>query len=483
MSFTLYNSASRRKEVFKPIKTGEVGIYVCGVTVYDLCHIGHARSAIVFDVLVRYLRARGFKVTYVRNFTDVDDKIIERAKKTGEDTSTLANRYIDAFYKDMLSLGVMNADVEPKATKHIDDIIAMVRSLIKKGFAYVVDTTVYFSVDKFDSYGQLSGRQLEEMVAGSRIAIDEKKKHPMDFVLWKGAKPGEPKWKSPWGKGRPGWHIECSAMSCKYLGANFDIHGGGRDLIFPHHENERAQAMAANGVNFANYWMHNGFLTVEAEKMSKSLGNFVTIQDALNLYHPQELRLFLLSKHYRSPLDFSRFAMLETRSGLIRIYRTLQRVEEIIGPYNDTSITPFLSHVGDNDFKDHFITAMDNDLNTAAGLGLLFDKVRDINRLINSPAQNKDSKSQLVKERADLLDCSRTLDLFEEKPSQFFQEIIKTTPEVETEEIEKMVKERQEARKAKDWARADAIREKLSRKEIILEDGPKGTSWRLRIEE
>ena len=482
MSFTLYNSASRKKEVFKPIRNGEIGIYVCGITVYDLCHIGHARSAIVFDVLVRYLRARGFKVTYVRNFTDVDDKIIERAKKTGEDTTTLAKRYIDAFYEDMLSLGVIDADIEPKATEHIDDIIDMVRSLIEKGFAYVVDSTVYFSVEKFDSYGQLSGRQLEEMVAGARIAVDEKKKYPMDFVLWKGAKPGEPKWKSPWGDGRPGWHIECSAMSCKYLGANFDIHGGGRDLIFPHHENERAQAMAANGVDFANYWVHNGFLTVEAEKMSKSLGNFITIRDALTLYHPQELRLFLLSKHYRSPLDFSRSAMLETRSGLVRIYRTLQRLEEIIGPYKHDTNTAFLSDVGDNDFKNRFIHVMDDDLNTAAGLGLLFDKVRDINRLIDSPAQKTDISSQLVKERADLLDCSKALGLLEEEPSNFFQKIIKASPEVETEEIEKMIKERQKARKVKDWASADAIREELSRKGIILEDGPKGTSWRLRIE-
>jgi len=482
MSFTLYNSASRKKEVFKPIKNGEVGIYVCGVTVYDLCHIGHARSAIVFDVLVRYLRAKGFKVTYVRNFTDVDDKIIERAKKTGEDTTTLAKRYIGAFYEDMLSLGVLDADIEPKATEHIDDMIAMVRSLIEKGFAYVVDDTVYFSVEKFDSYGQLSGRQLEDMVAGARIAVDEKKKYPMDFVLWKGAKPGEPKWKSPWGDGRPGWHIECSAMSCKYLGANFDIHGGGRDLLFPHHENERAQAMAANGVDFANYWVHNGFLTVEGEKMSKSLGNFITIRDALNLYHPQELRLFLLSKHYRSPLDFSRSAMMETRSGLIRIYRTLQRVEEIIGPYNNTSITPFLFHVGDNDFKNRFIHVMDDDLNTAAGLGLVFDKVRDINRFIDSPAQKTDITSQLVKERKDLLDCIKALGLLEGEPSHFFQKIIKTSPEVATEEIEKMIKERQKARKTKDWASADTIREELSRKGVILEDGPKGTSWRLRIE-
>jgi len=485
MPLRLYNSASRRKEILKPINKGEVGIYVCGVTVYDLCHIGHARSAIVFDVLVRYLKARGFVVTYVRNFTDVDDKIIERSKKTGEDTVTLAERYIHAFSEDMLALGVLDADIEPRATEHIDDIIDMIRCLIEKGFAYVDDGNVYFSVEKFDSYGQLSGRRLEEMVAGARIAVDEKKKHPMDFVLWKGAKPEEPKWKSPWGEGRPGWHIECSAMSCRYLGANFDIHGGGRDLIFPHHENERAQAMAANGVNFANYWVHNGFLTVESEKMSKSLGNFITIKDALQLYHPQELRLFLLSKHYRSPLDFSRSTLLETRSGLIRIYRTLQRLEEIIGPCAGDSrgvITPFLAQLDGDDFRGHFMRVMDDDLNTAAGLGLIFDKVRDINRLMDLSAQDKDTKSQLVKDRDDLLDCARALGLLEEEPSKFFREMVQTPSEIDTAEIEKMIQEREEARKTKDWARADAIRDELSGNGVILEDGPKGTGWRFRID-
>ncbi len=485
MSLRLYNSASRKKEILRPIKNGELGIYACGVTVYDLCHIGHARSAIVFDVLVRYLRARGFKVTYVRNFTDVDDKIIERSKKTGEDTITLAERYIHAFHEDMLALDVLIADVEPRATEHIDDIIDMIRRLVEKGFAYVNDADVYFSVESFDSYGQLSGRRLDEMVAGARIAVDEKKKHPMDFVLWKGAKPGEPKWKSPWGEGRPGWHIECSAMSCRYLGANFDIHGGGRDLIFPHHENERAQAMAANGVNFANYWVHNGFVTVESEKMSKSLGNFITIKDALQSYHPQELRLFLLSTHYRSPLDFSRSALLEARSGLIRIYRTLQRLEEIIGPCKGDSremISPFLAPGDGDGLKDDFRSVMDDDLNTAAGLGLIFDKVRDINRVIDSSVQNKDVRSQLIQERSDLLDCGKVLGLLEEEASEFFQEIVKTPSAIDTEEIEKMVKERDEARRAKDWARADAIREKLSGKGIILEDGPKATKWRFRIE-
>jgi cysteinyl-tRNA synthetase len=486
MPLRLYNSASRKKEIFKTIKNGEVGIYVCGVTVYDLCHIGHARSAIVFDVVVRYLKTRGFKTTYVRNFTDVDDKIIERAKEIGEDTNLLAERYIEAFYKDMHTLGVLDADMEPRATEHIDDIIETVRRLVDKGFAYVVDSDVYFSVRKFDRYGELSGRKIEDMVAGARIAVDEKKKDPLDFALWKGAKPGEPKWESPWGEGRPGWHIECSVMSCKYLGANFDIHGGGQDLIFPHHENERALAMAANEVDFANYWIHNGFLTVESEKMSKSLGNFITIQDALASYHPQELRLFLLSKHYRSPLDFSRSSLRESRFSLIRIYRTLQRLEEIIGPtppHSRGEITPFLSSVDGDDFRGRFVHLMDDDLNTAAGIGLLFDKVRDINRLIDSSASRSAIKSQLLKERADLLDCGKSLGLFEDEPTQVLQEIAKKAPlEFDSEEIEKMIRERDKARKEKDWPKADAIREELSRRGIILEDGPERTNWRVKAE-
>ena len=486
MPLRLYNSASRKKEVFKPIKGGQVGIYVCGVTVYDVCHIGHARSAIVFDVLVRYLRARGFKVTYVRNFTDVDDKIIERSKQTGEDTATLAQRYIRLFYQDMHALGVLDADVEPRATEHIEDMIDMVSRLVDKGYAYVVDGDVYFSVETFDQYGQLSGRNLEDMVAGARIAVDEKKRNPLDFVLWKGAKPGEPTWGSPWGEGRPGWHMECSVMSCKYLGANFDIHGGGRDLIFPHHENERAQSMAANGVDFANWWVHNGFLTVESEKMSKSLGNFITIQDALASYHPQELRLFLLSTHYRSPLDFSRSGLREARSGIVRIYRTLQRLEEIIGPYcldSDEITAPCLAAMETDDLKARFMRVMDDDLNTAAALGLLFDKVHGLNRLLDSSTFNEGLRSHLQRERVAILECAKSLGLIWDQPSQLLREITKAPAELDAEQIENMIRERNRAREERDWAMADSIREELSQRGIILEDGPKGTNWRLRIEQ
>jgi len=485
MPLQLYNSATRKKEIFRPIREGHVGMYVCGVTVYDVCHIGHARSAIVFDVLVRYLRARGFTVTYVRNFTDVDDKIIERANQTGDNTAALAERYIASFYQDMHALGVLDADVEPRATEHIDDMLDMVSRLMDKGHAYVIDGDVYFSVETFAQYGQLSGRNLEDMVAGARIAVDEKKRNPLDFVLWKKAKPGEPTWKSPWGEGRPGWHIECSAMSSKYLGATFDIHGGGRDLIFPHHENERAQSMAANGVDFANWWVHNGFLTVESEKMSKSLGNFITIQDVLATYHPQELRLFFLSTHYRSPLDFSRSGLAEARSGIVRIYRTLQRIEELIGPYardSHTITAALLDETEADDLKKRFIGVMDDDLNTAAALGLLFDKVHELNRLLDSSPFNEDLRSYLQRERAALIECARSLGLLCAQPSQLLGELTRSPGEIDAGEIESIIRQRDKARKERDWARADSIREDLSRRGIILEDGPKGTKWRLRIE-
>jgi cysteinyl-tRNA synthetase len=403
----------------------------------------------------------------------------------GEDTAALAERYIAAFYRDMCALGVLDADVEPRATEHIDDMIAMVSRLVEKGHAYIVDGDVYFSVETFESYGELSGRNLEDMVAGARIAVDEKKRNPLDFVLWKKAKPGEPTWMSPWGEGRPGWHIECSAMSVKYLGANFDIHGGGRDLIFPHHENERAQSMAANGVDFANWWIHNGFLTVESEKMSKSLGNFITIQDALATYHPQELRLFFLSTHYRSPLDFSRSALAKARSGIVRIYRTLQRVDELIGPY-DLGLreinAPCLAETKADDLKERFVHVMNDDLNTAAALGLLFDKVHDLNRLLDSSPFNEELGSRLQHERTALLECALSLGLLWDRPSQLLGELTKTPAELDEDELESLIQQRDQARSERDWARADAIREDLSQKGIILEDGPKGTKWRLRIE-
>ena len=480
MSLRVFNTATRAKEDFVPLREGEVGMYVCGVTVYDLCHIGHARSAIVFDVLIKYLRARGFHVTYVRNFTDVDDKIIDRAKQLGKEPKTLAEEYIQAFYDDMGKLGIQNADREPRATEHIQGMIDMIIRLIDKGFAYVEGTDVFYSVEKFSGYGELSGRRLEDMKAGSRIAVDEKKRHPMDFVLWKGAKPGEPQWPSPWGPGRPGWHMECSVMSGHFLGSSFDIHGGGEDLLFPHHENERAQSIAANGGQFARYWIHNGFVTVESEKMSKSLGNFLTIRDALQMYHPEVLRLFLLSKHYRSPLDFSKTAVLGLQAGLVRIYRTLQRLDQLIGPDKDKGTVPLpssLSAPEKDSFLDQFVQTMDDDLNTANAVALLFEKVKEMNKTMDSPL-DESSRARLSMERRHLTLAATVLGFLREVPEVFFEALAASTQATDSGEIEKLIEERNGARKDKDWAKADAIRRRLKDMGIVLEDGPKGTTWR-----
>jgi len=487
MAIRLYNTATRKKEEFKPVEEGKVGIYVCGVTVYDLCHIGHARSYIVFDVLVRYLRARGFDVTYVRNFTDVDDKIIERARETGKESADLAQENIDAFHEDIGGLGVLEADIEPRATQHIDGMIHMITNLLNKGIAYAEGSDVYFSIEKFSDYGKLSRRKLEDMKAGSRIAVDEKKRHPMDFALWKGAKPGEPQWSSPWGPGRPGWHIECSVMSSQYLGQSFDIHGGGQDLLFPHHENERAQSMAANKCEFARYWVHNGFVTLESEKMSKSLGNFLTIRDALKSYHPEVLRLFLLTKHYRSPLDFSEKDVLDVQTGLTRIYRTLQRLERLLGEYQtdeDLTSSGFLSGEEKEPFLEQFIKFMDDDLNTPGAIGLIFEKIKEMNKIIDLDDGGKKDKrrvNQLENDRHHLFMVTRVLGLLNEHPEDFFRKQSSSAEDIKVDEIEKLIDERSKARSQKDWKEADAIRDRLQRMGVVLEDGPQGTTWRFDV--
>ncbi len=485
MGLVFYNTASRRKEEFRPLEERKVGMYVCGVTVYDLCHIGHARSAVVFDVLVRYFRARGFDVTYVRNFTDIDDKIIKRANELGKDTTEIAAQYIKAFYEDMDSLSVLRADIEPRATEHIGHMIEMIQVLLNKGYAYQKDGDVYFSVERFEGYGQLSGRKLEDMHAGSRVAVDQNKRHPMDFALWKAAKPGEPKWNSPWGPGRPGWHIECSVMSNHYLGPSFDIHGGGRDLLFPHHENERAQSIAATGGDFARFWIHNGFVTVESEKMSKSLGNFVTIRDALEQYHPEVLRLFLLSKHYRSPIDFSSQAVGAMQVGLVRIYRTLERVQKVLGSTMTADATPgepFLSSENLSPSLAKFVEVMDDDLNTAGAVGLVFDKIRQINKILDRSGPSKANDGQALDEnRKELFKMATVLGILQRTPEQFFEEMPRKEVEIDPAEIESLIARRAEARARKDWVTADKIREQLKAKGIILEDGPQGTTWRVDV--
>jgi cysteinyl-tRNA synthetase len=380
MTIKVYNTLGRCKQPLDPMTPGKIRMYVCGPTVYDSCHIGHARSIVVFDVIYRYLKARGYDVYYVRNFTDVDDKIIQRANDLGISSTELAGRCIDEFHADMESLNMQPPDLEPLATDHISQIITIVRILIEKGNAYPVDGDVYFAVEKWPEYGKLSGRKLEDMEAGARVDVDPRKHSPFDFVLWKASKPGEPAWDSPWGKGRPGWHIECSAMSAEYLGQSFDIHGGGKDLIFPHHENEIAQSEAAFGKPFARYWIHNGFININQEKMSKSLGNFLMIKDIVRAWHPEVLRLFLVSNHYRSPIDYMEQAMAEAAASLDKIYGLLERVAPVFDAW-----PPQVSGDSGTELWQRFCEAMDDDFNTARGMGLLFKRLPDGDQLKSFP--------------------------------------------------------------------------------------------------
>jgi cysteinyl-tRNA synthetase len=478
MPIRIYNTINRKKEPFNPIEANKVKMYVCGPTVYDACHVGHARSAVVFDVVARYMEACGYEVTYVRNFTDIDDKIIRRAQELNTDSTTISERYIKDFYTDMDMLHVRRASIEPKATEHIDSIIKIITRLIDKNMAYEIEGDVYFSVALFKGYGKLSGRKLEDMEAGARVKIDERKKSPFDFALWKTAKPGEPFWESPWGEGRPGWHIECSAMSSQYLGQTFDIHGGGKDLIFPHHENEIAQSEAAFGVPFAKYWIHNGFVNINQEKMSKSLGNFLLIKDILKTCHPEALRLFLLSNHYRSPVDFNENAMDEAGTALDKIYKVMHRLEEILGPPTSSDDS------NSGGYWHRFCEAMDDDFNTAQGIGIPFDAVRAINRHIDS-ADDKTLKYNTDFIRSAQLDMKHMggiLGILNESPQAYFEEKKEDALEliqVDEAYIEQLIQDRVEARKTKDWGKADQIRDELEKMNIVLEDGPNGTLWKV----
>lgn len=478
MAIHIYNTLSGKKERFEPLEPGKVNMYVCGPTVYDSCHIGHARSVVVFDVISRYFKCQGYDVTYVRNFTDIDDKIIDRANQLGIDSRTLAEKYIHEFYKDMDVLNVERASVEPKATEHIDRIIIIIETLIQKGFGYQIDGDVFFAVDSFKTYGKLSGRNLEEMEAGARVDIDKRKRNPFDFALWKSAKPGEPSWRSPWGMGRPGWHIECSAMSSKYLGESIDIHGGGKDLIFPHHENEIAQSEAAFEKPFVKYWIHNGFVNIDKEKMSKSLGNFLMIKDVIKSYHPEAVRLFLLSNHYRSPIDFTEKAMEEATIGLDRIYALLERIQKKI------DLSPETSGFKMGEYWEGFCESMDDDFNTARGIAILFNAVHKINRLLDE-CKNRlsiDTRTNIQSAYTDILKMGNIMGFLVETPGTYFEN--KRYKGLERDSIdqaiiEKMIEERTAARKAKDWAKADQIRKKLGKRNIILEDRSEGTVWKV----
>ncbi|MBM4278792.1 MAG: cysteine--tRNA ligase [Deltaproteobacteria bacterium] len=491
MSFRIYNTLTGKKEDFLPLREKQVGMYACGVTVYDLCHIGHARSAIVFDVIYRYLRYRGYDVTFVRNFTDIDDKIIKRANEEGVDYRVIAEKYIEEFNIDMGGLDLEKPSFEPKATDHISGMIDLISILIEKGVAYQREGDVFFSVGKFKDYGKLSGRNLDEMQAGARVEIDEKKENPLDFALWKSSKPGEPFWKSLWGEGRPGWHIECSVMSQKYLGETFDIHGGGKDLIFPHHENEIAQSEAATGKPFARYWIHNGFVNINKEKMSKSLGNFLTIKEILKGWHPEVLRLFFLSHHYRSPVDYSEDSLLEVKTGLDRFYSTLNAIQEELKKPAISSQKKVDSNAMDQSrkiiesFQVRFEEAMDDDFNTAQALGYFYDLQTALNSLLDlSKGQPTDQIRSLLSEGDERFrKMGWVFGLFQEEPEVYMdrqkKEGLKKL-DLSEEAILKLIEERNGARKNKDWKKADEIRNHLLSKGIILEDTPSGTLWKIK---
>ncbi|MFA6356842.1 MAG: cysteine--tRNA ligase [Candidatus Omnitrophota bacterium] len=477
MPISIYNTLTRKTEEFKPIKEGEVRMYVCGVTVYDECHLGHARSAFIFDFMRNYFTCRGYKVTFVKNITDVDDKIINKARDEAADKKSplfgkdlnaasgeIAERYTKSFYGDMDSLGIAHADKEPKATEHIKDIISMISALIEKGHAYASGGDVYFDVRSFPGYGKLSHQDKDQMLEGTRIDASEKKRDSLDFALWKSAKPSEPEWDSPWGKGRPGWHIECSAMSTKYLGDNFDIHGGGRDLIFPHHENEVAQSECTTGKPFANYWIHNGLLTINGEKMSKSLGNYVSIKGVLERYPADVLKIFFLGTHYSHPIDFTWEKMDTARSGYERFVVLLDKIDRRLA---GKAGIPAKKDKDIEDAKARFIEAMDGDFNTPSALGALFDLVSAANKIVD----RNDDISVLKYIKDILLETGGVLGL----------SFVPAASGASDAEIQKLVDARIEAKKRKDFGESDRIRLELNQKGVILEDNKDKTYWRRKV--
>jgi len=503
----IYNTLTAKKEEFKPIREGHVGMYACGVTVYDHSHIGHARGAVIFDVVVNYLRHKGYDVKYIRNFTDIDDKIINRANELGVGWKEIAEKYTGEYIKDMDALGVGRPTVEPKATEHMPEIIDAVKRLIENGYAYESGGDVFFRVKKFEGYGKLSKKPIDDIIAGARVDVDEKKEDPLDFALWKASKPGEPSWDSPWGPGRPGWHIECSAMSIKHLGETFDIHGGGMDLQFPHHENEIAQAEGATGKTFVNYWMHNGFVNVNKEKMSKSLGNFFTVKEILALYRPEAIRLFLLGTHYRNPIDFSDQSLKDAKAALDRFYTMKAGLSaamgEAAGGAPSEASKELTSHV--DTLKAKFGEAMDDDFNTAAVVGQVFELVREINRVTSDRDRLGASgmKDALTCASDALGEVASILGVFNSDASDWFGQSSDTVAlneaaisfkdefkgfdvelmssdegvSISAKDIESLIQKRNEARKSKDWGTADGIRDLLMKSGIELLDGPEGTKW------
>ena len=457
MTLSIYNTLTRQKEEFKPLQAGKVGMYVCGMTVYDFCHIGHARAFIAFDLVTRYMRHIGLEVNYIRNITDIDDKIIHRANENGEPFNVLVDRMVEAMNDDFARLNILPPNSEPKATDHIEGILNMVQTLIDKGFAYAASNgDVYYRVRKFEGYGKLSGKVLDELESGARIEVTDEKEDPLDFVLWKSAKPGEPSWASPWGEGRPGWHIECSAMSTCCLGNNFDIHGGGPDLKFPHHENEIAQSEAATGEHYANTWMHAGTLRIDGEKMSKSLGNFFTIRDVLNEFDGEIVRFFLISVHYRTDINYSFDGLQDAQTKLDRLYNALKGCDLSVElDLADTELAGFVAQ---------FKAAMDDDFNTPKAIAVMFELVTQINK---AQGQHKNVLASLLKNFADVLGCLQT------DPEEYFKQGV----DVDEAYIQDMIEKRVQAKKDKDFALADQIRKDLDEQGIELQDSREGTTW------
>jgi len=480
----LYNTLGRAKQEFVPQRGNDVSLYVCGITAYDLCHVGHARSAVVFDVLVRYLRFKGYNLTFVRNFTDVDDKIIKRAGEMGLSSQEVAEKYIAEFYVDMDALNILRADIEPRCTEHIAEMITLTEGLIEKGHAYATPSgDVYFKVRSFPGYGKLSGRNIEDLMSGARVEPGEQKADPLDFALWKAAKPGEPSWDSPWGKGRPGWHLECSAMSERYMPLPLDIHGGGQDLAFPHHENEIAQSEAATGKEFAKFWVHNGFVQINSEKMSKSLGNFFTIRDILAQFLPETLRYFLLSMHYRSPLDFSFDSLEEAEKGVRRIYTALLQAREAVAG-TKWSKSPLPQELLDelSGYEQGFAAALEDDLNTAGALGHLFGLVRLAGRILEDKTLRKAEagRDALTRILAAVDKWTGVLGVFGREPAELLAELKacrSVRKGIDPEQVQALLAKRLEARAAKDFAASDAIRDQLAAMQVEVKDTPQGQAW------
>ncbi len=478
MTLKIFNTLSGKKEAFVPVRENAVGMYVCGVTVYDYCHVGHGRAGVVFDTIFRYLKHLGFDVTYVRNFTDIDDKIINRANEQNIPWQEVTEKFIDAFYEDMGRLHIQSPTEEPKATDHIPEMLAMISALIDQGKAYESDGDVFYSVTSFEGYGQLSGKNIDDLQSGARVEVNEQKRDALDFALWKKSKPGEPSWDSPWGAGRPGWHIECSAMGRKYLGDIFDIHGGGKDLVFPHHENEIAQSCGVTGCAPVRFWVHNGFVNIDKEKMSKSLGNFFTLRDIYKKYHPETLRLFLISSHYRSPIDFSEKNLDDAEKVLLRFYEALGDAEALVV---DSDVSP--EQVRSHSLIVKCEEAMNDDFNTAVVMAHLNEELRAINSECSNIDNGSGDKENLAVRVAAFKIAGGLLGLLENSPQTIKQEIFDIKQSelgLDVEKIEGLIEDRKQARKDKNWARADECRDELTQMGVVLEDTTQGTEWKIK---